>query len=115
MYHFHPCDSVVAANLRQDRGATKLSITDLLAPLCGDELWLSEAVLDAEGGTLSEPKVEALREDGDNASQFTACPQGDLASSEDDVWTEELSNSDDEGPTWEDLDSVDTHARGVCF
>eukprot|EP00971_Amphidinium_carterae_P141550 2804619-Amphidinium_carterae.1 len=36
-----------------------MSLTDGLAPLCDDEFWLSEAVLDAEGGTLGDHKVEA--------------------------------------------------------
>eukprot|EP00971_Amphidinium_carterae_P303566 6031946-Amphidinium_carterae.1 len=57
------------------------------------------------GGTRS-----GLREDVDNASQ----PTEDLVSSEDEGWTEELSNSEDKCTTWEDLAGVDTQARGFA-
>eukprot|EP00971_Amphidinium_carterae_P072446 1433004-Amphidinium_carterae.1 len=97
-------------NFLEGRENPAMSFTDLLAPLCDDELWLSEAVLDAEGGTLSNHKIEVMR-DGDNASQSTVCLQEDLVSSEDDGWTGELSNSDDESLTWEDLVGVDIQAR----
>eukprot|EP00971_Amphidinium_carterae_P250045 4963802-Amphidinium_carterae.2 len=59
---------------------------------------------------FGDHKVEALREDGANASQSTVCLQEDLETSEDDGWTE-LPNSDDESLTWEDLAGVDTQVQ----
>eukprot|EP00971_Amphidinium_carterae_P170632 3381676-Amphidinium_carterae.1 len=61
---------------------------------------------------ISDHKVEALREDGDTASQSTACLQEDLASSADDRWKEEPSDSDDDSLTWDDLASMGPQARG---
>eukprot|EP00971_Amphidinium_carterae_P191561 3801431-Amphidinium_carterae.1 len=65
----------------------------------GRELWLSEELAgpDVEGDALQ--KVE----DGDTVSLSTECLQEDLCSSLEDSWTEEVSSSDEEDFTWEDL------------
>eukprot|EP00971_Amphidinium_carterae_P160744 3187078-Amphidinium_carterae.3 len=79
----------------EGRETQAMPLTGLLAPLCEDELWLSEAVSDAKGGTISDHKVEALREDGATASQSS-----DLG---------------DDSLTWDDLASMGPRPRALLL